>query len=285
MVIDATLFYDLTTGVLIVTARVKQERMEKSNDANGERDSVAIHALQPVLFNCYNEFKRNFPYQGERLYTLIFERHQERIKIGKEKFAVRNLSKIFDATFRISSKTGFQAMTLRDLSSETGLSMGGLYSSISSKENIAIMVKDVVAVICSEIVDESRELQTSHEALEHLVRGYLYASTLMQHWFYFLYFETRSLPLADQEASKNIEIAQVDEMARRIAELGAVERGCHDAPFIATMSLSLIQERYLKPWKYHADEQTVDEYAIHCLELIYRATCIKRPAQDDVSIE
>lgn len=230
---------------------------------------------QPSLavFSSYADFKRGFAYKGEHLYALVFNRNRDKIQISKEKFAVRNLQRIFEATFQLTPKIGFQAMSLRDLSTETGLSMGGLYSSISSKENIAIIVKDVVSVVCEEIVEESSKQQDPVIALEMLVRGYLYASTLMQHWFYFLYFETRSLPPDDQEASKNIELVQVAALEKRISQLRRKSDSCHKSSFVATMTLALIQERYLKPWKYHQAEQTVDDYADKCLQLIDRAIC------------
>ena len=229
-------------------------------------------------FVLYDEYRARFEYQGESLYALIFERNREKIKISKEKFAVKNLQKIFDATFQMTPKIGFQAMSLRDLSTATGLSMGGLYSSISSKEAIAVMVKDIVSLICLEIVEESREQEDALSALQTLMRGYIYASTIMQPWFYFLYFETKSLPQADQEGSLKIELIQVKELETLIDRLmpdsETCNDSCHKAEFVATMALALIQERYLKPWKYKNPAESVDEYAEKCLQLIYRAICL-----------
>ena len=235
--------------------------------------AAAQHLLQPTLFS-YSDFKRNFIYQGDSLFTLIFERNRDKIKISTQKFAVNNLRKIFDATFQIAPKIGFQAMSLRDLSTTTGLSMGGLYSSISNKETIAIIVKDVVSVICTDVVEESRQQEEPKLALEVLIRGYLYASTLMQPWFYFLYFETKSLPVANQKESKNIELTQIKELESLIGQLAKGSDACHKSDFVATMALALIQERYLKHWKYKKAEETIDDYADKCLQLIYRALCI-----------
>jgi len=229
--------------------------------------SIPLQTNQ-FTFHTFGEFEKNFEYQNDRLYSMILARNKERIKISKEKFAVRNLQKIFDATFLISPKVGFEAMSLRDLSAETGLSMGGLYSSISSKEAIAIMVKDVVAVICSEVVERARSQPDPLEALQTLVRGYLYASTLMQPWFNFLYFETKSLPHLEQESSKNLELDQVSALAGLLKSLKPNSGANLD--FIASMALSLIQERYLKPWKYPQPATTVDQYADDCLALIYK---------------
>ncbi len=236
--------------------------------------SVTVqHLLQETPLS-YADFKNSFDYQGDSLFSLIFERNKDKIKISKEKFAIKNLRKIFDATFHLSPKIGFQAMSLRDLSTETGLSMGGLYSSISSKETIPIIVKDVVSVICADIVEQSREQLNPKFALEVLIRGYLYASTIMQPWFYFLYFETRSLPHDAQEESKNIELAQINELEKLIGKLAPQDsNACHKSEFVATMALSLIQERYLKHWKYPEAEETIDAYADKCLQLIYRAIC------------
>ncbi len=235
--------------------------------------SVSAQQLNHSTQLRYDDFKREFAYQGDALYSLVFERNKDNIKVSKEKFAVKNLKKIFDATFKITPKIGFQAMSLRDLSAATGLSMGGLYSSISSKETIAVIVKDVVSVICADIVEDSRECRDPKLALEVLVRGYLYASELMQPWFYFLYFETKSLPQIDQEGSLKIELVQVKELNDLIGQLAPNKDSCHKSDFVATMALSLIQERYLKPWKYHRSAETVDEYADKCLQLIYRAVC------------
>lgn len=225
-------------------------------------------------FTSYREFEENFEYKGERLYSIIFERNKDKIKISKEKFAIRNLQKIFDATFLMSPKIGFDAMSLRALSAETGLSMGGLYSSISNKDAIAIIVKDVVALICEEIVEKSRAQNDPLEALRVLVKGYLYVSTSMQSWFNFLYFETKCLPLKYQEESKNIELIQVAELEKLIAKLSPDLKACYKPEFVATMAISMIQERYLKPWKYHNAADSIDEYADSCLQLIYRAVCL-----------
>lgn len=219
-------------------------------------------------FKTFDEFEKQFEYQGERIYSILFARNKDNIKISKEKFAVRNLQKIFNATFLISPKIGFQAMSLRDLSAETGLSMGGLYSSIASKEAIAIMVKDLVALVCQEIVAKSQSYDDPVEGLQTLVRGYLFASTILQPWFNFLYFETKSLPQLEQEASKNIELEQVAALANILKRLKPDSAA--DMDFVATMVGALIQERYVKPWKHHLPKTTVDKYADDCLALVYK---------------
>ncbi len=226
-------------------------------------------ALTPEGTFSYEQFKKSFPYQDDALYSMIFKRNSDLIGLSREKFAVKNLKRIFDTTFKLTSKIGFQAMTLRDLSKETGLSMGGIYSTIGSKENIAIMMKDVVVAFNEELMREVGSMDDSKAALERLVKGDLYGSTLLQPWFCFLYFETRSLPRAHQEDSKNIERTQILELERLIDETWNISDGVIPAGFVASTILSLIQEHYLKPWKYEYSNRAVDAYAQQCLDLLH----------------
>lgn len=225
----------------------------------------------PARALTFSDFKKCFDYEEDRLYALLFERNQNLIGIRREKFAVRNLKKIFRATFKLVPKIGFQAMSLRDLLAETGLSMGGVYLTITNKDNIAIIVKDAVTLVCEDIVDKARAETDPVVALEVMVKGYLYASLLLQPWFYFLYFETRSLPIKHQEDSKNLERSQVAELERLIVRLQQKPERGYPADFLATMVLTMVQERYLKPWKYKQPASTIDEYAENCLRLIHRS--------------
>lgn len=230
--------------------------------------------IQQQSFHSFDEFESTFKYQDERLYSMIFDRNKHNIKISKEKFAVRNLQKIFNATFLLSPKVGFEAMSLRDLSAETGLSMGGLYSSIANKDAIAIMIKDVVAVICGDIVKASVNQEDPEDSLKVLFKGYIYASTLMHPWFNFLYFETKSLPHLEQEASKSLELEQVNAVAVALKRLQPETNV--DIEFVSSMAMSMIQERYVKPWKYHNPRSTVDQYAEDCLSLVYKCIDYKQ---------
>ena len=217
----------------------------------------------------FNNFKRNYPIKGEALYQLIFERHSDKIKLSGEKYAIKNLQIIFTATFKMVPKIGFQAMSLRDLSSETGLSMGALYSSISYKENIAIIVRDVVELVCNGLI---ADITSSNEeplvALERMLREFLYASIILQPWFYFLYFETRSLPLVDQEASKSIELNLIDNFEDLIGQCGGIDSQLNlKARDLASMLLAMSQEYYLKPWKYKHTTQSIESYGNNCLAM------------------
>ncbi len=67
-------------------------------------------------------FRNRWILEGEPLWESVFEMHKNKMQIKNAKVAIPNLEKIFTATFKLSSSKGFQAMSLRDLSRETGIS-------------------------------------------------------------------------------------------------------------------------------------------------------------------
>ena len=218
----------------------------------------------------YDQFKSNFAYKGKLVYVAVFERHKDRIKTKKQKFAVNNLEKIFKATFKISSKIGFHEMSLRDLCRETGLSMGGIYSCIESKDMIAIFVKDLVQLVFSEIIKSALDLDNPQQALDDLIRHSMYSADILRPWFYFLYFETRSLPKDHQQDSKNIELNMIEKIEVLLIKISPRKKSINNR-FIANMTLTMIQERYLKHWKYKSDDTNIDEHADQILKLVHSA--------------
>tara|TARA_R110002072_G_scaffold14582_6_gene60118 strand:- start:1812 stop:2576 length:765 start_codon:yes stop_codon:yes gene_type:complete len=218
----------------------------------------------------YDQFKSNFAYKGKSVYATVFEMHKDNIKTKKRKFAVNNLEKIFKATFKISSKIGFHEMSLRGLCQETGLSMGGIYSCIESKDIIAIFVKDLVQHVFSEIIEAALVLDDPQQALDDLIRHSMYSTDILHPWFYFLYFETRSLPKDHQQDSKNIELNMIENIEMLINKINPGKKPINNH-FIATMTLAMIQERYLKHWKYKGDDTNIDEHAGEIIRLVHSA--------------
>jgi len=218
----------------------------------------------------YDQFKSNFPYKGKSVYATIFETHKDRIKTKKEKFAVNNLEKIFKATFKFSSKIGFHEMSLRDLCRETGLSMGGIYSCIQSKDIIAVFIKDIVQLVSMDIVDTAFKHDDPNQALDDIIRYSIYAADILHPWFYFLYFETRCLPKEHQQDSKNIELNMIEKIEELVTKISPDKKAINHH-FIATMVLVMIQERYLKHWKYKNNDSNIDEHADEIVKLVHSA--------------
>ena len=210
----------------------------------------------------FESFKANFAYHEDDLYKTLFERHRQLIKAKKVTVASHNLKNIFETTFKLSSKIGFHEMSLRDLSNETGISMGGLYSYVTKKDDIANMVLDIVGLVSEEnnnkVLEEPDELMR----LEYAIKYHLYSSTLLQPWFFFLYFETRSLSNENQVHSKNIELNTIHAFENIINS--GVKKGVFDvnsAYFVAQTILIVLQDWYLKPWKHKQKDMSLEEYS------------------------
>ena len=187
---------------------------------------------------------------GDRLYSNVFERNSNLVKTQKPRFAVANLEKILSSTFEVSSVSGFDRMSLRDLSRQTGMSMGAIYSCISKKEDIAVMIADIVKLSNSYAIEHGLQGDSAWNQVERIIRYHLYASTVLQAWYFFLYFETRSLPEQEQQESKQIELDSIDALETVILNGVAVgEFRTKDARMVANTIVVLFEDWYLKPWK------------------------------------
>ena len=120
--------------------------------------------------------------------------------------AVKNLERIYEATLRVSNQKGFQAMTMRDLSRASGLSMGALYDYLASKEELLDMIQSTGRRLTSRILRESyAAMEDPADKLTAAIRAHLYLSEAMQPWFFFSYMEARHLGDKEKQRAKESE--------------------------------------------------------------------------------
>lgn len=223
----------------------------------------------------FEEYKAHFKYKDEQLFHLLFERNKDRIKSKKVNIAAANLKKIFDATFSISAKIGFHAMSLRDLSKETGISMGGLYSCLTKKEDIVLMVLDIVDIITTENNEKATLEDDELSSLEMAIKYHLYSATILQPWFFFLYFETHCLSESNQEKAKATELKIITTL-EKVIESG-VKKGLFDVTspyFVAHTIIITLQDWYLKPWKHKQKNINLEEYSQYLFLLVKKLLLI-----------
>lgn len=218
-------------------------------------DSEGVSEDTSVAFNSFESFKSSFPLHGEKLYSTVFERNSDVVQTQKRQVAITNLEKILNATFYVSATSGFDRMSLRDLSRQTGMSMGAIYSCISKKEDIAMMIADIVRLSSELIRDHAQKSESPWERIEQSIRYHLYASTLLQPWYFFLYFETRSLPEEQQQNSIQIEIDAIELFEQQIKEgIKAGDFETQNPNMVANTIVVLLEDWYLKPWKTQVNE-------------------------------
>lgn len=225
----------------------------------------------------YNKFLKTIPHTTEDLSGEIFDSQLNRIRIKKRRIAVKNLTRIFEATLSLSNSKGFRSMSLRDLSKEVGITMGGLYLYFKSKDDLIDLIQNQSIRMTKRIV-ETIDITTEEpqEALGKAIRYYLYLSEAHRPWFYFLYMETKNFSPAQKKRAVDLELF-VENIFKEILERGRVEGLfiLKDTRLAASMINALLMDWFLKRPKYFKRKISVDKYAARIIDTI---ECIVLPA-------
>ncbi len=218
----------------------------------------------------YAEFRKIFNTYKNDIYHEILVENRDTIRVKKEHTVVRNLEKIFEATLKISNRKGFQAMSMRNLSKESGLSMGALYAYFSSKEELLEMLQHQHGNIMRRIFeDRIKTDMDSKTKLNTAIQTHLYLSEAMQPWFYFAYMETKNMSRANQEKAMAGELASEKIFSNILLEGRTTNVFAeHNHELTASLLKAVLQDWYLKRWKYRRRKISVDQYAQFICEFI-----------------
>lgn len=216
----------------------------------------------PSAHSGYPAFHRQVCSRRDDYIREVFVRHQEAIRVKKESVAVRKLAAIFDKTLEISNRHGFQAMSVRDLSEATGISMGSLYSYIESKERLLGMILTYGHVVVDHTLRVPEALTGPREQLHHVLRTHVYITEVMQPWFYFSYMESRHFDRDTREQTIAGEL-RTERLIADLLDAGVAQEvfPVRDTGLTAALIKPLLQEWYLKRWKYRRRGIGVDDYA------------------------
>ena len=214
-------------------------------------------------------FRRAIPADEKSIYRFFYDVNRERIRVRKAETAIPNLQCILEATFRMSAECGFHAMSLRDLCSATGLSMGGMYSYISSKDELCAMITEFVGGFFAEINLDLLPPQEAPQArLETLIRAHIYMSELFRPWYFFVYMESKNLPREHRQQAISVEryfLQQLEPLIARGMEAGRYQQG--NSYLSAAAVLSLIQDWYVKSWHFRDTKIDAQSYADFVVEM------------------
>ncbi len=218
----------------------------------------------------YEEFIDSAGISKERLCLEIYRANRGKIQIKKEATVVRNLNRIFDATLKISNEKGFQAMTMRDFSRETGLSLGALYAYFASKDELLEMILRQGRQMVGRVLGEHLQAASGPvDRLETAIRLHLYLTEALQPWFYFSFMEAKNMNPQEREKTMDSEMA-TDRLFAAILQEG---QACglfrvHDVALGAGAIKALLQDWYVKRWKFSRRGISVDRYAEFILDCV-----------------
>ena len=221
--------------------------------------------ILPVNFTL-SEFRKVTPLDNANIWALLLDRNSERISVKRRETALENLEKIFLATFRLANTVGFRAMTLRDLCSETGLSMGGLYGYIQNKYQLAAMIADMVHYASQILPTWFQHITDPLDQLECVLRAHIYLSEILQPWLYFVFLETRISQPDQRDIAKDSELYMQSFLASLLKEAGTFSS--EEASLLAAHCMSLVQDWHLKRWKFRTAKISPDAFAQSVVQLI-----------------
>ena len=212
--------------------------------------------------NDFALFKSSMPISSPQIWQAFYHLHKDKIQVQKEKIAVEKLRTIVKATFRLSNQKGFALMSLRDLSQETGISMGSLYAYIGSKGRLAEMIHQFLPHIFDLCIGFHLDgNDSSQQQLNKLVRGHIFITECLQTWFFFAFMETKHLSRSvkqlakDNEAKSEILLQQIINQGELLGTFAQTDK------FLTSMLIkNLLQNWYVKHAKYKHNNTDCETY-------------------------
>lgn len=222
-------------------------------------------------------FNEAWTLEGESFWRSVFEMHKHKMEIKNPKIAIGNLEKIFSATFTLANAKGFQAMSLRDLSRETGISMGGLYAYIGSKNDLASLIEGVLRHTIEQIVGglSAHDLEPL-QCIRAIVYGEIFAMEKMSSWYYFCFMELKGLPREQQQQTLELELRFEGILMDAVLEgVASGQFFCDQPKLLASQVTAQLQQWHLKQWKFKLRDIGKQEYAQFVFESLLK--CLQYP--------
>ncbi|MCX7554741.1 TetR/AcrR family transcriptional regulator [Marinicella sp. S1101] len=225
----------------------------------------------------YETFNQDFNTLIGDEWSCLFDLNHQKLNLKNRNIATKKFKLIIETVFKLSNEKGFQAMTMRDLSQESGISMGGLYKYFSNKTQIVEMIHAAMvhmAATCLHLNDEHSEDPIFE--LNELLARHIYISERLKKWFYFVFMEAKCLERPLVETIIASEQAMEDAILKRIVK--AKQQNfcqCTNPDFVAAMLKVMLQEWYLKSWKYIQKDINADQYVANLLLSVYQLLGVK----------
>jgi AcrR family transcriptional regulator len=243
--------------------------VEQVTELVSEQSQSSTDSRHDWPFNTSMEaFRRAWVLEGEPLWRRVFAMHRDKMQIKNAQSSLANLEKIFNCTFRLANTRGFQAMSLRDLSRETGISMGGLYAYIGSKDDLASVIEGVLRQAIDDFMsDLARHDLSPVERLKAIIYGDIYMNEIMHNWYYFCYLEAKGLPRDQLQAALDLELKFDASLSATFRD--GIKAGvffCDNLALVASHVTAMLQQWYLKRWKFQLQRTPIETYTAFVFE-------------------
>src|SRR3546814_16542504 len=89
----------------------------------------------------FNAFKDELSLSRDEIYRELYRKNTDLIRIKKEHVSIKNQAPIIESTLRQVDSKVFHAMSLRDLGTDSGLSVGDLDASLKNKGDLTNLIQ------------------------------------------------------------------------------------------------------------------------------------------------
>jgi AcrR family transcriptional regulator len=204
------------------------------------------------------------PYSTEALCRSMLDRGSPSMTVRNPEIAIKKLTVIIDAALTISNKKGFQAMSLRDLSREAGVSMGGLYAYFDSKTSLLNMILGEVTAAVEDVLSHppAEVLNDPVEHMKWLIDSHICLTEKMLPWFAFSFMEAKNFPRKERQMAIDSEVlteSYFADVAQRAQEQGVFRPDV--TPILPMLIKPLLQDWYVKRSKYRRRGVDVASYS------------------------
>ena len=210
----------------------------------------------------YRDFISREATSLESICRALVMHNRDKIQIKKEDRAIQNMLRIVRAVISLSQKKGFQGMSLRDLSQETDLSMGALYNYFNSKEELFEMIYNEGKTMILQILEAHATASDPRIRLQQAICAHLYLSESLPRIFSFFFMEAKNLSPKNQKNVITMEQSS-ERYFEQILLDGIKQQSFYieDHTLMAGALKALLQDWYLKRYKFSSRKVSVEQYA------------------------
>jgi TetR/AcrR family transcriptional regulator, cholesterol catabolism regulator len=208
-------------------------------------------------------FQAEYDFSLEAICARMLDRHRGTIRTQKPHIAVTKLARILRTTLMLSNRKGFHSMSLRELATASGLSMGALYTYFDSKDTLLMMILDEVSSAVSSTLGcpPASLADDPVRRLRWLLGTHVYLTETMQPWFLFAYMEAKAFSKEGREKARRSELSTEALIADALADVVRRKRAfVPNVELAAALIKPLLQDWYVKRGKYRRRGVTPEQY-------------------------
>ena len=209
----------------------------------------------------FKQFKKKYQLKDSELFAEFYDLFEDTIDIKNKSIAVDKLATIINATFKLSASQSFSNMSLRQLSDETQISMGGLYAYIKNKQQLSLYIHQFLNHFAENIMIQV-DISDDYQTLENTIKSHIYLSEIMQPWFFFAFMESKNLNKEQKKYAIQSELMMENKIMQAISKGQELEiySKTLSPKTMATHIKPLLHDWYLKRWKYKQRKINIEDF-------------------------